>query len=367
MLKTIILYPFSLIYALIISIRNFMFDHDILKSKEFDFPIICVGNISVGGTGKTPHTEYIVSLLKNKYKTAVLSRGYKRKTKGFVLADSSSKSTEIGDEPKQIKQKFKNITVAVSEKRVLGIQKLIDSKDKPEVIILDDAFQHRYVQAGLSVLLIDYNRSILTDSYLPLGRLRDNPSQRHRANIIIITKSPKDVKPIEIRIMAKALNLFPYQTLYFTSLKYAEICPVFTESKILADKEMIEKDNYHCLNVSGIANPTLFEEYVESFCKNTTNLRFSDHHKYTAKDIDKIFKQFNSIKSEKKIVLTTEKDAVKFSEIENIPAELKQSMFYIPVEPYFLNDEEEVFENQILKYVEKDQTNFKFHTTERQY
>lgn len=222
MVLKIILWPLSVLYGIGVSIRNRLFNLGILKTQEFDIPIICVGNITVGGTGKTPHTESLINELKNDYRVACLSRGYKRKTSGFVLATANSTANDIGDEPMQIKAKFPEITVAVDANRVRGIKKLMQLPEKPEVIILDDGFQHRYVKADINIMLIDYNRPIYEDHLLPLGRLRESIHAKDRANYIIVTKCPQNISPIEKRIILKHLNLKAYQQLLFSSMKYGE-------------------------------------------------------------------------------------------------------------------------------------------------
>ena len=214
-IQDILFYPLSLIYGIVVWIRNVMFDINILKSKEFTIPVISVGNITVGGTGKTPHVEYLIRLLKDEFKIATLSRGYKRKSFGFVLANESSTVIEIGDEPRQIKQKFPEIAVAVDSNRVKGINKLLQSEKNLNAIILDDAFQHRYVSPGLSILLVDYNNPLKDDYLLPFGRLREQAGERQRADIIIVTKCPSKIKPIDQRLLEKDLKMFAYQKLFF--------------------------------------------------------------------------------------------------------------------------------------------------------
>ncbi len=367
MLKVLLLYPISLIYGLVVNIRNFMFDVKILKSTSFDIPIISVGNITVGGTGKTPHVEYVISFLKEEYNIAVLSRGYKRATKGFVLAQKDSNAKEIGDEPKQIKQKYPDITVAVCESRVKGVKKLLEIDNKLNLILLDDAFQHRYITPGLSILLIDYNRPFLKDHYLPYGRLRENPGQRHRADIMLVTKTPKHVKPIDMRIMSKTLNLFPYQSLYFTSFEYGKICPVFSKNSYLIDKDIIKKEKYSVLIVTGIAYPQTLIEYVKTLTTDFSVLRFPDHHYFKTKDIEKISAQFSQIESEKKIIITTEKDAMRFVEINIKDKKLKSRMVYVPIKPKILANDEDEFKDLIMKYLIKDKSDYILRVSERQY
>lgn len=215
------LYPASWLYGAAVMMRNKLFDWEVLQSKSFDIPIISVGNLAVGGTGKTPHTEYLIKSLCNQYNVAVLSRGYKRHTKGYVLATPESTARSIGDEPYQMHQKFPSVTVAVDEKRCHGIEKLLAlQKPSIDVILLDDAFQHRYVKPGLSILLTDYHRLFCDDTLLPAGRLREPISGKNRAQIVIVTKCPQDIKPIDYNIITKRLNLYPYQQLFFSSFRY---------------------------------------------------------------------------------------------------------------------------------------------------
>ena len=215
--------PLSWLYGLGVGFRNMLFEAGILKSQTYATPVISVGNITVGGTGKTPHVEYLIRLLKDKTNLAVLSRGYKRKSRGFLLADNDSTMYDIGDEPFQIKQKFPDITVAVDKKRTRGISRLINGEAGKDidVILLDDAFQHRYVRAGISILLVDYHRLIIYDELLPSGRLREPVGSKDRADIVIVTKCPPDIKPMDYRVITKAMALYPYQQLYFSTHEYS--------------------------------------------------------------------------------------------------------------------------------------------------
>ena len=348
----LLLWPLSLLYRGAVSIRNILFDAGILKSEKFDIPVISVGNITVGGTGKTPHTEYLVNLLSKKYRVAVLSRGYKRNTNGFVLSNEKSTVAEIGDEPLQIKQKFPKITVAVDANRRNGITQLMSSVQNPEkpneVILLDDAYQHRYVVPGLSILLIDYNNPIDHDYMLPLGDLREPESSKHRANIIIISKCPETLKPIDCRLLTKRFKTFPHQKLYFTTLKYSEPQAVFFNATLF---ESINP-KAHALMVTGIANPKIFKQHINSIVESSDLMRFPDHHMFTEKDFDKIFSKFNSIQHPDKIIVTTEKDALRLREKQHlIPNEIKPKLFYIPVKVEFLYNGRDDFESQIFEYV----------------
>lgn len=344
------------------SVRNSMFNMKILQSREFNLPIISVGNITVGGTGKTPHTEYIVRLLFKDFKVATLSRGYKRKTKGFVVVEKDLTVKKVGDEPLQIKQKFNSVTVAVDEKRVRGIENLLSlpESERPHVIVLDDAFQHRYVNPGVNILLIDYSRPITEDSLLPYGNLREFASNRERANIIIITKCPPKLKPIDERIITMELNVRPYQNLYFTTFKYGPLTPVFPE---VVEKMSVDPFfGYAVLLVTGIANPVPLKEYLQHTIQEIVEMVFPDHHDYSQKDLEKITNQFTALPATKKIILTTEKDMIRIRCAENVPEIITKYLYYIPLEVTFLNNGEKDFDQKILKYVRENKSNFDLYT-----
>ena len=355
------LLPFSWIYWIIVFLRNKSFDLGILREETFAIPVISIGNISVGGTGKTPHTEYLVNLLKNEFKVAVLSRGYKRKTKGFFLADEFSDAETIGDEPCQIKRKFPDIIVAVDENRRNGIRKILEYSKDVGVILLDDAFQHRYVKPGLSILLIDYNRPILDDYLLPFGHLREPSSGRKRANMILITKSPETLKPIDRRIVVKDLKLNNLQYLYFTTVKQSGILPVF-EGIGTGDVSNLQALNPCVLLVSGIANPHTLKQFASELSTEITEMHFPDHHEFTDKDISEIRSEFEKIPNSEKILITTEKDAVRLQKFSDLPADFKASMFYIPITIEFLNNDAENFNIQILNYVRNNKRNSILHS-----
>lgn len=342
-----LLLPFSILYGIVTGIRNGLFHTGILKSKSFPIPVLCVGNITVGGTGKTPHTELLIAELKKKFRVACLSRGYKRKTSGFILADAHSTAREIGDEPMQIKNKFPDIIVACDGNRVRGIEKLLALKTPPEVIILDDAFQHRYVQADKNIVLVDYNRPVHEDTLLPAGRLRENTAALKRADYIIVTKCPDSLQPIERRILSKHLKIKPYQQLFFTTLGYGPIRSLSSKAERITPTATST-----ILCVTGIAQPTPYTEHLKTFTPNITELRYSDHHNYTKKDIQHIENTFQQIKNKEKYIFTTEKDAVRLKACE-LPKELKRRIYYIPVVPLFLQNEE-LFLNEISEYVRKN-------------
>ena len=289
-MRKLLLYPFSLLYGFGVYIRNSLYDLNIFKSKEFDVTVISIGNITVGGTGKTPHVEYLVSLLKENFEVATLSRGYKRKTKGFYEVNTDSPVTEVGDEPLQIKRKFPDIKVVVCENRVNGVEKLL-SENNADVILLDDAYQHRRITPVINILLIDYNRPLKKDLLLPAGSLRESASQLRRANIIIFSKCPpEEVTPIMRRIMQNEVGLKPYQEMFFTTYEYGKLKPVFNGPEL--GLEFYEKHAYAVLIVTGIAYPHLIPKYLNQFASEKEQVHFSDHHNYSAEDIKLIMGKF---------------------------------------------------------------------------
>lgn len=348
------LLPFSWIYGSIVRFRNWLFDIGLKKSKSFSIPIISVGNITVGGSGKTPHVEYLIRLLHGKAKIAVLSRGYKRKSHGYILANESTTMPEIGDEPFQMHEKFSDIYVAVDAKRARGIENLQNdeaSKDV-DVVLLDDAFQHRYVKPGINILLVDYHRLIIYDKMLPAGRLREPLSGKNRADIVIITKCPKDLKPMEFRVLTKAMDLYPFQKLYFTSIDYDTPKGVFEEKQIELDK----LQDYHVLLLTGIASPKQMEHDLKPMTKDITNLSFGDHHSFKGKDIDRINDTFESM-PEPRIIITTEKDAVRLRETDGLYEKVKSNMYELPIKVSFMLDQQDNFNEKIISYVRKNSRN----------
>ena len=357
----ILLYPFSLLYGIVVYFRNRMYDLGILKSKEFDVPVIAIGNITIGGTGKTPHVEYLVRLLKDKFKVATLSRGYKRKTSGFYIVEPETHVSAVGDEPLQIKKKYPDITVSVCESRVKGVETLMHEEDEnsPDVILLDDAFQHRKITPGINILLIDYNRQIKEDTLLPAGRLREGAGQMRRANIIIFTKCPGEITPIMRRILSKEVGLKPYQELFFTTFEYGQIQPVFTGKKL--GKDFYEEHSYALLIVAGVAFPRLIPEYLKQFSGETEVLNFPDHHNYSTDDVRKITEKFDSLKNKKKIIITTEKDAVRFQGMTDLDDDFKNVLYSLPVGVKFLDEEGKLFNKKILNYVGENKSNRELH------
>ena len=348
------LLPLSWLYGLGVKFRNMLFEIGILHSESFDVPVISVGNITVGGTGKTPHVEYLIELLKDKAKVAVLSRGYKRRTRGFVIADDNATAKAIGDEPLQMKRKYgDDITVAVDRKRCHGIRQLTSDEDGIDVILLDDAFQHRYVKPGVNILLVDYHRLIIYDKLLPAGRLREPLSGKNRADIVIVTKCPHDLKPMEFRVITKAMNLYPFQRLFFTCLEYRNITPVFGSGEQSLDS--IGKD-CHILLLTGIASPQQMIEDLSPRCPHITPLTFGDHHTFTSSDVASINNEFAAL-PHPKMIITTEKDATRLIAVEGLSEEARGAMFALPVKIRFMLGQEESFNEKIIGYVRKNSRN----------
>lgn len=353
-LLSALLFPISVLYGTVTFVRNKMFDCGILPSEKFDVPVICVGNLSIGGTGKTPHTEYLAQLLSARYRVAVLSRGYKRKSKGFVLADERTTARELGDEPYQIKRKFPDIKVAVDADRRNGISRLMQLSDeeKPEVIILDDAFQHRYVKPTLSLLLTDCNRLYTSDYVLPAGRLREWKSGASRADIIIVTKCKADISDEERKNILRQISPSKNQRVFFTYINYGELLPVFGES---CDALMnVTSGNPEVILLTGIANPLPLKNKVEEFSSNIDMLSFPDHHDFSEADIRSVENRLKAGKDNRKIVVTTEKDAVRLLANSYLSDDYKGLFYYLPIKIDFCGGEAEDFDKIILNKVVKN-------------
>ena len=355
MSKRYFLYPLLPLYKLGVWVRNRLFDLKVLKSESFDIPVISIGNICVGGSGKTPHSEYFIGMLKDKYNIALLSRGCKRKSKGFILADDNSTASLIGDEPFQIKQKFKDITVAVDADRCNGIRNILKRKPETNLIVLDDAFQHRYVTPKASILLFDYNNMFYNDTLLPVGNLREPATARFRANIIIVTKCPENILPIDKRILIKRTALFPYQKLFFSCFTYSNPVAVFDENEIKELKFELIGKNYNILAPSGIANPKPFDDYLSSTGANIKCMHFKDHHNFSKKDIENIIIQFNSLSQRNKnksYIITTEKDAARILNM-NIPQEIKNHIYALPLKVKIIDNDDSQLENCIINLIKQ--------------
>jgi tetraacyldisaccharide 4'-kinase len=346
-----ILFPFSVLYGIITYIRNKLFDFEVLKSVSFDIPIISVGNITVGGTGKTPHIEYLISILKKEFKLAVLSRGYKRRSSGFVLATNDSNASEIGDEPMQVKQKFPEAEVAVMNDRVGGVKLLLNKLPDIQVILLDDAFQHRYIKPGLSILLVDYNRPIFKDHLLPAGRLREPCYSKNRADIIIVTKIPENLNATDQAIFLSKLKPASSQLVFFSSLHYGNFISI--NSKLNEPLAIQDRKLQNVLLITGIANPEPLKDFLNSQNINFIHLFYPDHYAFESSDIKKIEATFNNMESDSKIILTTEKDAMRLKGM-SIHDELKNKIYYIEIQVEFRKDTTQEFNNKIYSYVRKN-------------
>jgi len=345
-LLRILLLPFSFIYGLIVRIRNYLFDIRVLKSVEFKLPVIGVGNLSAGGTGKTPHVEYLIRLLQNRIKIAVISRGYLRKSKGFVLADANSTVANVGDEPKQYINKFKNLLVAVDENRRHGIQKLISEQPEMKAVILDDAYQHRYVKPGLTILLTDFHSLYSNDYLLPAGRLRESKKGAKRADIIIVTKTDPVFSPLNKRAVLEKIKPLPHQKVFFSFVTYGFPVPLFPALPAL---------HYNLINTIvlfvGIANPYPLEQYLKRLCSELITIRFKDHHQFTEKEITAVKTTYNNQFTKRKVLITTEKDAMRLNEPSLLELLKGIPVYYIPIEISFHFREKEKFDKLITDFV----------------
>ena len=347
-LPPLISVPLSWLYGLVVHIRHKLFDLKILRSEEFDIPVVCIGNLTVGGTGKTPVAELLIERFSEHYRVGVLSRGYRRRTKGFVLSTPTSSARTIGDEPRQMKLKYPSVPVAVCEKRAEGIRLLRKAHPEIELIILDDAFQHRYVEPWVNILLMDYNNPVYRDRLLPWGRLRDTRNQIHRANFVLVTKCPDDLNPLDMRIVINSLGLFPYQSLYFTRMRQGEITPLFADRAVGKVRE-----GDPVIAMSGIANPVPLLENLRKRFDVVAELTFDDHHTYRLSDMRRLEALFAAYPDA--VVLTTEKDAVKLTNRKKVPEAVQQRLYYVPIHVSFVADSESEFLRQLELYVRTNQ------------
>ncbi len=340
----VLLLPFAVLYGLIVKFRNKCFDKKWFASSHFNFPIICVGNLAVGGTGKSPMVEYLINLLEPDFKIATLSRGYKRKTKGYALANEYTTAVEIGDEPMQFYLKHPNISVAVGEERIVAIPYLLQDCPDLQAIILDDAYQHRTVNAGFNILLSDYRNLYVHDFFLPTGDLRDEKVSANKADVIVVTKCPADLSLNKKETVLTELKALPHQKVFFTTIKYGIPYHIYDHAvthKITQEDEV--------LLVCGIANPKPLKDFLLKNTQTYYQLDFSDHHIFTIDDLKEIVQYFETIQEPNKIILTTEKDAVRLikfkDELANIP------LFVIPISPLFLFNEGPQFDKMLVNFV----------------
>jgi tetraacyldisaccharide 4'-kinase len=356
--KYFILYPISLIYRSVTDIRNMLYNTGLLPSRKFGKPVICVGNITVGGTGKTPHTEYLAGLLQHEFRIAVLSRGYKRKSAGFQVASVSSTASDIGDEPLQIFRKYPDIVVAADRNRVNGVLEIMKKYPGTQVIILDDAFQHRRIKPGFTILLTDFNRLMTKDYVMPYGRLRETRKNCRRADVIVVTKTPGDISESETGPVKMELRKYFNGDIFFTAVTYYDPVPVFENSgseRIRLGE--LKKEESGAILVTGIVTPAPLKQYLQKFFGEISHLDFPDHHYFNGNDLERIISSFKNLKCRRRFVLTTAKDAVRLREFTNFAAPLKEVFYYIPTGIIFLNSRKQEYDNLILDYVRKNTGN----------
>lgn len=351
----ILLLPISYLYGFIVAIRNLLFYIGIIPSKKFNVPIISVGNLSTGGTGKTPQIEYLVRLLQKDHQVAVLSRGYQRTSKGFILLNTEHTSIEVGDEPRQYCHKFPDIMVGVDERRSRGIQKLLELNPNLDVILLDDAFQHRSVKPGLSILLTDFHSLYSSDHPLPSGNLREFKCGANRADIIIVSKTPNVFSPITQRNLLDELKPKDYQKVFFSYIKYRPLIA-------LSDKNVtMKEEGLGVILVTGIVNPAPLKEYIERKTSRLIHLEYNDHHRFTPKDVENIIKTYNDFYSGNKIIITTEKDVMRFLDIYELDQFLALPVFFTPIETEMHKEFKQEFDLAILNYVSHYSTSKRLH------
>jgi tetraacyldisaccharide 4'-kinase len=331
-------------------LRNRLYDWELLKAEQFQVPVICVGNLSMGGTGKTPHTEYLIRLLQGRYRTAVVSRGYGRKTSGYLRATARSTASEIGDEPTQMIHKFPDIVMAVDGDRRRAIRNLLalPMGERPEVILLDDGFQHRAVTPSLAIVLTDYERTFHRDWLLPVGRLRESSEEMRRADVVIVTKCKEGLTPIEARVMRTEMRLFSHQELFLTGIRYEKICPVFPDD--CAASELVPDEGV--LLLTGIAHPGPLQKEMSKRTQRVLPVEYPDHHIWKPQDFHRIGTAFGHIQGKKRIVVT-EKDAVRLVSSPFLPKEWREYLYYIPVSVIFYADGGEAFDRMIIRHIEE--------------
>ncbi len=346
LVRDILLWPAAMIYGSVVALRNMLYDQGLLRSHEFPLPVICVGNITAGGTGKTPHVTYLAGRLSEMTEVAVLSRGYRRKSKGFRPVTPDSTVSLSGDEPLQMARSLNRARVFVDRDRVHGVREIMKTAPTAKTVILDDGFQHRAVKAGLNILLTSYNRLMTRDSLLPLGMLRESMDGMKRADIIIVTKTPRGITEEETDLIRREISPGPRQSLFFTSLAYRKPLPLFSPAKREIDTGTA------ILLVTGIAEPAPLLGYLRGLAGSVTHLSFPDHHSFTDSDLKRITVAFDLISAREKLIITTEKDGVRLKEITNIADHVRESMYYLPLGIEFIMDEE-IFMKKITGYAGK--------------
>ena len=351
----ILLFPFALLYGLVTGIRNWLFDWGVLRSEAVDVPTVCIGNLTVGGTGKTPHTEYVLDALRRHFRTAVLSRGYKRHTRGFVLAGAGTDALQIGDEPYQMSRKYPDVCLAVDERRVHGVRELLSRRPDLDVVVLDDALQHRAIRPGLTVLLTDYARLYTRDWPLPAGRLREWRSGSRRANIIIVSKCPVDLPADEMQRIRREIAPREGQSLYFSTYRYRPLQAVFPEACPAA--QPLPDGDTGILLVAGIVSPQAMVSYLAPQAARVETMFFPDHHLFTAQDFEAMRQRLRAMNFSRKMIVVTEKDAARLLSVGYYPETLKPLTYALPIEVRFLDDPNHSFIQKITRYVTENSRN----------
>lgn len=343
-----LLYPLSILYGAIVWLRNRLYDNGVLSSIQFSVPVICVGNLSTGGTGKTPHIEYLIRLFQYEYQLATMSRGYKRKTTGFYLADSDTDSWMIGDEPMQFYRKFPELTVSVCEDRMTGIPKLLSERPDVEIVLLDDAFQHRSVKPGLNILIMDFAKPFYNDYILPFGSLRESRKAYKRADIIVVSKCPDKLGAEMQQNIISKINPQEHQRVFFSKITYDSVIDFFTGQPI----DFVGKPNI--IMVSGIAKPEPMLQFLRgNIAKDVHLLKYPDHHFFTEANLEEIKQTHDNWNEAHKIIVTTEKDATRLEIHREELLSWNITIVILPIKIEFLNRQEE-FDNKVRNYVQKE-------------
>lgn len=339
----------ALIYGAVIALRHCLYDWGVIKSVSFNIPVVCIGNITVGGTGKTPMAEYILDKLIMSYKIAILSRGYGRRTKGYREVTVDDSYVDVGDEPLQMKLKFPMTVVVVSEDRVAGIERIIQEHPEVNLIVMDDGFQHRKVQAKVNIVLVDFTRPVHEDKMLPLGRLRDSRSRLKAAHFFIVTKCSEDMSPLNRRIWYNRLRQVAYQKVYFTTIANLDVQPLF----YFDEREEVNYGQQAIL-LSGIGNPRQFAREAEVRFNIVDKVVFADHHRYTAEDMKRLYEIHKQWP--RAVILMTEKDAVKLRRARRLPESMMRQMYYQPIEMNFVEGPDRDFIGNLITEIEHKET-----------
>lgn len=340
----VLLFPFAVLYGLVVRLRNYLYDKDIIQSTSFNFPVIAVGNLSVGGTGKSPMVEYLLELLSPCFKIATLSRGYKRKTRGYVLANDKATAIDIGDEPMQFHLKYPQVSVAVGEERAIAIPQILFDRPDTDMIIMDDAFQHRAVNAGLNILLTAYQDLFCNDYLLPMGSLRDTRSSYRRANIIVVTKCPQDITEENKKKIIRRIAPLDHQQVFFSAIRYGEPYHILTQQT----KRINEQASV--LLICGIANPAPLKNYILESAAACETLYYRDHYIFTIDDLKEMIKRYEKMSAGDKMIIITEKDAVRLVKFDNMLKDIP--LYVLPIQTQFLFEGAAAFNSLVQTFVE---------------